>query len=217
MADVRRAIITALIKQEKDGYSNLVLNAAQERFNATQQERAFFTAVFYGTIERTVTIDYILQKFLTKPINKTDPEVRCIMRSALYQAKYMDSVPAFAAINEAVKLTRKMGKSSAAGMVNAVLRKAVDYKIENELFKSDIEKASVLYSVSKEVAQVFVKNYPDKYEEILEKSFDKTKLCLRVNTLLKSTQEILDYFTAKVIETVKGYVEHSLYVIIKAI
>ena len=50
--------------------------------------------------------------------------MRAVLRSGLAQAKYMQ-VPMSAAVNESVRLTQALGKSSAAGMVNAVLRKAV--------------------------------------------------------------------------------------------
>ncbi len=79
MANSRRAAVVALMKQENAGYSNLILKAEQQKFNGTPQERAFFTAIFYGTIERYFTINYILQKFLSKPISKLDAPVRCIV------------------------------------------------------------------------------------------------------------------------------------------
>ncbi|MEG1873337.1 MAG: transcription antitermination factor NusB, partial [Ruthenibacterium sp.] len=105
MENARRAAVTALMKQEKDGYANLVLNTALDGFTGAQRDRAFLAAVFYGTVERQITLDYVLQKFLAKPIAKLDAPVRAILRSALYQAQYLDSVPASAAINEAVTLT----------------------------------------------------------------------------------------------------------------
>ncbi len=212
MADVRRAVVSALIKQEKDGYSNLILKSALQNFSGTKEECAFFTAVFYGTIERCITIDYILQKFLTKPINKLDAQVRCIMRSALYQALYMQSVPTFAAINEAVTLTRKMGKSSAAGMVNAVLRKASAYQLSEEKFKNEAERVSVMYSVSLEIAQIFIDKLRDNYELILQKSFEKANICLRVNSLRTTIEDVEKFFAEINVDTKRGFVQNCLYV-----
>ena len=59
-----------------------------------------------------------------EPVTLDDAAVRAILRSGLYQARYLKSVPVRAAISESVTLTRQMGKSSAAGLVNAVLRRA---------------------------------------------------------------------------------------------
>ncbi len=216
MANVRRAVVTALMKQEKNGYSNLILKSALENFDGTKEERAFFTAVFYGTIERCFTIDHILQAFLQKPISKLDAQVRCILRSALYQAKYMQSVPNFAAINEAVTLTRKMGKSSAAGMVNAVLRKAVAYNIGADTFENEVQRVSVTYSVSPQIASVFLKELPDNYEQILLETFNANKMliCLRVNTLVTTIDEVERFFKQKNILTKRAnsFVQNCLYV-----
>ena len=129
MENPRRAAVAALIKQEQDGYANLVLRHALDGFTGTARDRAFLSAVFYGTVERMVTLDHILQKFLQKPLVKLDAAVRAILRSGLYQARYLKSVPVRAAISESVTLTRQMGKSSAAGLVNAVLRRAAAYDL----------------------------------------------------------------------------------------
>ena len=62
--------------------------------------------------------------FLQKPLSRLDAPVRAILRAGLYQAKYMQSVPVHAAVSESVALCRRMKKASAAGLVNAVLRRA---------------------------------------------------------------------------------------------
>lgn len=116
MADARRAAVAALMKQEQNGYSNLVLKSALAHFPGDAREKAFVSAVFYGVTERMLTIDYCLGLFLKKPLNKLDPAVRAILRAGLYQVRWMDSVPAHAAVSESVRLCRSMGKSSAAGL-----------------------------------------------------------------------------------------------------
>ena len=151
MENPRRAAVAALIKQEQDGYANLVLRHALDGFTGTARDRAFRIAVFYGTVERMVTLDHILQKFLQKPLVKLDAAVRAILRSGLYQARYLKSVPVHAAISESVTLTRQMGKSSAAGLVNAVLRRAAAYDLAAEHYSNETERLCVEYSVSLKV------------------------------------------------------------------
>ncbi len=212
MADARRAAVVAMIKQENAGYSNLILKSEQQKFSGTPLERAFFTAIFYGTIERYFTINYILQKFLSKHINKLDAPVRCILQTTLYQIKFMDKVPSFAAINEAVTLTKKMGKSSASGMVNAVLRKAASYDIENDTFENIVQEVSVKYSVSPQIAQLFINNYPQNYRQILQACFLPAKLCIRINTLSKHATNLLSTFESQGIKVSKGFDESCLYI-----
>jgi 16S rRNA (cytosine967-C5)-methyltransferase len=71
-----------------------------------------------------------------------------LLRSGLYQARYLKSVPVRAAISESVTLTRQMGKSSAAGLVNAVLRRAAAYDLTAEHYSNETERLCVEYSVS---------------------------------------------------------------------
>ena len=183
MENPRRAAVAALIKQEQDGYANLVLRHALDGFTGTARDRAFLSAVFYGTVERMVTLDHILQKFLQKPLVKLDAAVRAILRSGLYQARYLKSVPVRAAISESVTLTRQMGKSSAAGLVNAVLRRAAAYDLTAEHYSNETERLCVEYSVSPQIAGLLQTRCPDQCEDILKASFTPPPLCVRVNPL----------------------------------
>lgn len=212
MINPRRAVVTALMKQEKNGYANLILNAALENFEGTPRDKAFISAVFYGTVERMITLDFLLAQCLTKPLLKMDAEVRAILRSGLYQAKYMDGVPISAAINESVKLTRQMGKTSAAGMVNAVLRKASGIKLETVAFENEIKRLSVSYSVSEEIAALLLQKLPERCESFLACGFHQPQLCVRVNTECTDTEEIEAAFAKQNIATERGTVPGSLYV-----
>ena len=118
----RRLAVKALIHQEQAGYANLVLDAELKKCAPPLEGRdaAFAARIFYTTLERLPLLDYILNQFTKKPLAKLDAPVRAVLRAGLAQARYMN-VPLPAAVNESVKLTRALGKSSAAGMVNAVL------------------------------------------------------------------------------------------------
>ena len=69
-----------------------------------------------------IELDYILNQFSKVKVNKMKPVIRNILRSAVYQLKYMDSVPDSAVCNEAVKLAVKKGFGTLRGFVNGVLR-----------------------------------------------------------------------------------------------
>ena len=121
----RRLAVKALIHQEQAGYANLVLDAELKKCTPPLDSRdaAFAARIFYTTLERLPLLDYRINQFTKKPVAKLDAPVRAVLRAGLAQALYMN-VPLPAAVNESVKLTRALGKSSAAGMVNAVLRRA---------------------------------------------------------------------------------------------
>ena len=145
-ANPRAAAVAALVRQEQDGFSNLVLDAELRRQKLEGRDKAFAGAIFYTVLEHQGTLDFILEQFLPKGLARLDPQVREILRAALAQARYMQ-VPVSAAVNEAVKLTRAFKKSSASGLVNAVLRKVAQNKSNlPPLPEGNIARLSVAYS-----------------------------------------------------------------------
>ncbi len=188
MDRARYTAARALMRQEEGGYSNLVLDAALKKQDLTPQQAAFCSSLFYGTLERMLTLDARLAPFLKKPMDRLDPPVRAVLRSGLYQILYME-VPAPAAVNEAVKLVRHLGKTSAGGMVNAVLRRACQ-SAPQPAYEDEIQRLSVEYSVGRPIVELLHRAYPDRCEEILRASFAHPGLSLRVNTL-KTTPEAL--------------------------
>ena len=178
----RKLVVDGLLKVEKSGFSNLVLPSLISDSRLSSQDKAFISKLFYGTIERKITLNYILQSFISKPLKKLDKEVLAIMQSGLYQILYMNSVPSFAAINQAVSLCSSFKKTSAKGLVNAVLRKAADFDISGAKFKNETEKMSVLYSVSQEIVKIVMADYPDTYEDILKGMLFNPPVTININT-----------------------------------
>ena len=93
---------------EHGGYSHLVLRDVLAKYQyLDKKERAFITRVSEGTLEHMMELDYILDQFSKVKVKKMKPVIRNLLRSAVYQLKYMDSVPDAAVCNESVKLAVK--------------------------------------------------------------------------------------------------------------
>ena len=193
-ANPRAAAVAALIRQEQDGFSNLVLDAELKRQKLEGRDKAFASAIFYTVLEHRGTLDYILEQFLPKGLAKLDAPVREILRAALAQARYMQ-VPVSAAVNEAVKLTRTFKKSSASGLVNAVLRKACGYDLDAAVFTDEIQRLMVLGSAGRDVAEFLHKNYPDEALGILTHQADNGLTSLRANPIKASAAQLCALLT----------------------
>ena len=76
-----------------------------------------------GVLRWQRALDHRLTPFLTRPLARLDPEVRAVLRVGVFEVWQL-GVPAPVATDSMIRLTRRLGKSSAAGMVNAVLRRA---------------------------------------------------------------------------------------------
>ncbi len=112
---------------EKDELSHHALNAALsecDRMEAplSEQERAFATRLFHGTLERQITIDWVIERQAKRAITKIKPKIRNLLRLSVYQLLYMQKIPGAAACNEAVELAKKHKLNGLAGFVNGVLR-----------------------------------------------------------------------------------------------
>ncbi len=173
----RHAAVSALCAVDAGGYSNLVLKKLPAALSA--RDTAFCTVIVYGTLSRRRTLDYILDGCLKKPIGKLDAEVRAILRSGLYQALWLDSVPAAAAVDESVALAREFRKSSAAGLVNAVLRRAV----QTDLNALENQPDGVRWSLSDSLAALVRRQYGARADEIFRAWSVPARQYLRVNTL----------------------------------
>lgn len=89
---------------------------------ADERDRALLLELVAGTLRMRAAIDFQLSSRVSRPLAKLDESVRIVLRMSGFQLLYLSRIPASAVINDAVELTRRAGKSSAAGLVNAVLR-----------------------------------------------------------------------------------------------
>ena len=89
----------------------------------SEADRSLAMELVLGTLRRRVELDTWIERLSGKPLSYFDPEVVTILRLGVYQIRLLDRVPKRAAVNEAVEMTKAVRKSSAAGLVNAVLRK----------------------------------------------------------------------------------------------
>ena len=191
MADARKTAVNALMRVNCGAaYSNIVLNEALAKSGLAGADRALASALFYGVLDRKITLDYIISQFVKTPVKKIAPFTVNTLRTAAYQIYYMDKIPDSAAVNEAVKLIKGSKESGNAGFVNAVLRNILRNRVEMPC-GSDIMSLSVKYSCPAAIVGSFVKDYgTDTAKQLLIASLDTPPLTVRVNTLRISAEEL---------------------------
>ena len=89
------------------------------------RERALVTELTTGTLRWLAALDHIIASVSSRPLAQLDVEVLHVLRLGAYQLVRLDRIPASAAVDQAVTLVRQIGKASARGFVNAVLRQIV--------------------------------------------------------------------------------------------
>src|SRR5699024_10359344 len=119
---LRNMIVDGLLRIEKDkSFSHILVDHEIKANNLSEKDAALFTEIVYGTIQRQITIDYYIEKFM-KRNKKLDPFIKVLLRMSFYQMIYLDKVPDHAIINEAVEIAKKRRSKGTASFVNAVLR-----------------------------------------------------------------------------------------------
>lgn len=194
--NIRELILDILMEVTRgEAYSHLVIRSVLEKYQYLEKkDRAFLTRVSEGTIEHMIELDYIIDQFSKVKTRKMKPVIRNIMRMSVYQLKYMDSVPASAACNEAVKLAKKRGFGSLSGFVNGVLRNIsrnlseVTYPDEK---KEPVKALSIRYSAPEWLVEQWRDAYGiERTKEILDAFLQEAPVTIRTN-LSKTTPEAL--------------------------
>ena len=141
---------------EKDAYSNLVIKKADKIAAAAGKKIDFARAMLYGTLTYTFTIDFLIRHLTKEDVEVMDPVAKTAIRMAVWQIQFGNNIPAYAAVDASVEITKKY-HGKAAGYVNAVLRKFADSpeaKRYIEQFKPGIRVA-----LKPEIYGIFKKDY----------------------------------------------------------
>ncbi len=208
----RSIILDILIEiNEKDQYTHIVLKNALTKYQyLPHADRAFISRVVLGTVERLITLDYIIDSFSKLKTAKMKPVIRNILRMSVYQLVYMEGTEDFAACNEAVKLACGRGYASLKGFVNGVLRNIgrnkADIAFPDE--KTNRYKyLSVTYSTPEWLIKQWSKQYPyDTVKQMLMAQYVSRPLTIRCNVNKITPQELQMQLTAQGIKA-----EHSSY------
>ena len=189
MFNPREAALNSLVKWEVNGaYSNIELNTAISRANAQQIDISLYTLLFLGVIEKKLLLDSIIKKYSKVKLEELDTEVKNILRLGIYQLIFTDKIPEYSAVDESVNLAPKKAK----GYVNAILRSFIRDGKAYDLPKDKFERISLEYSIPMELIEVFKDSYGERItEEICTLPPQKSPLCLRVNTLRTSQDELI--------------------------
>lgn len=197
--NAREAAFLSLQKYENSGvYSNIELSYAIERNRLESAEKALYTALFYGVIERKLTLDYYIDSLSER--DDIDANVRVILRIGLYQLIYLSKIPESAAVNESVKLAERFyARKNSGAFINAVLRGFLRRK---EIPLPDAKKEparhlSVAYSVPEWICRLWLDSYgKTETRRILDTVNTHPPMTLTVNTLKNTREELLSLLAA---------------------
>lgn len=193
MSPARAAAWRALLRMRRaPGHMELSVAAFPELDGLDDRDRALANELVIGTVKRRGSLDAILGRFTKAPLKTAHPDVREALRLAAFQLLYLDRVPAYAAVDDAVAMATA-ASPRAAGFVNAVLRKvaAEGRQALAALGEGDKDAAwAVRHSAPRWLVGLLRREFGDESARaVLDAANEPAERCLRVNTLKTTVDE----------------------------
>jgi len=197
----RDAALDVLTRVEEDqSYSNLLLNQTLQKYALDRADAGLATELVYGTIGRKNTIDFFLERFVSKGLAKLEPWVRCLLRLSFYQLHYLDRIPDHAVVSEAVNMAKRRGHQGISGMVNGVLRAVLRSKEELTLPAAlgDVKRIALTHSHPEWLVRRWIRQLgPELTEQICAANNEPPQVSIRANVRRRTRQQLLDQLLAE--------------------
>ncbi|QQE80738.1 16S rRNA (cytosine(967)-C(5))-methyltransferase RsmB [Alicyclobacillus sp. SO9] len=182
----------------KDAYVNLALQQALRTSALDERDKALCSEIVYGTVKRQRTLDVLIGQVCNRAVTDLEASVLTILRMSVYQLAFLDKVPVYAVLNEAVELA-KQEQRRAAGFVNGVLRSYVRDKrswrerVDTAAIRDEATRIGVELSYPTWLVKRLFAAYGKKRAlSILQHSNQKSHLSVRVNTRVTTVEKVLD-------------------------
>jgi len=143
-----------------DGYADIVLDSFLKNAPALdQRDKSLASNLVYGVLRRQNFLDAHIVQASARPLRKIKPRLLSVLRLGAYQLFFLDRIPARAAVNETVNLSKYAGFSHAAGFVNAVMRKLSSEDWRLELPEDRAARLSLLFGCPVNIVKSWIEEY----------------------------------------------------------
>lgn len=191
MQTPRMVALRLCCKIEKEGaYSNLALQDYLRRQPMADADKHLLVRLVYGVVQQRLRLDYLIAGISKTKPTRMEPEILNILRMAVYQAEFMDRIPDYALVNESVMLTKEIGMGKYSGFVNGVLRTFLRERTSIVYPKAALHYLSTYYSYPQWLVKLIRDKYKEQTEEILKRGNEAPPVCIRVNRLKHTCEEV---------------------------
>jgi len=177
-----------------DAYLEKMLDLEIKNGELKSNDKALLYEIVHGVIRHLGRIDWVLTGFYKGQFSKCIPNVKNSMRVSLYQILFLDKVPDYAAVNEAVEFVKKLQGEKSANVTNAVLRNIIRNKDGIRYPKREedlVGYLSAYHSHPNWLVKRWIARYGEKFtEDLLIANNQKPSTTIRVNTLVSNSHEL---------------------------
>jgi 16S rRNA (cytosine967-C5)-methyltransferase len=181
---------------EQDAWADRALRAAAHRRGLDTRDRALAQRLAYGTIQRRGTLDHLIGTLAERPAEQLDAPLLAALRLGLYELLFAAGTPDHAAVDQAVELAKGAGdgRGRGAGLVNAVLRRAVREGADllAELSDETPAGAAVALSHPRWLAEMWWDELgPEQARELMAADNEPAETALRANELRSDPESMV--------------------------
>lgn len=197
---VRQLAAEILTKVDtRKAYADILLDSAINSNLLDERDRALLTQIVYGTLRWRGNLDARLDLHLQRALADTDALIRNLLRLSLYQLFFLDKVPDYAAVNDAVEVAKNLKNGKAAGFVNGVLRNVLRQK-NGEVWVGPRKDAGAALAAAYSHPQWLVDKWLDYFGNdeaiaLMRACNEQAPLVIRVNNTRCSRDDLLRMFT----------------------
>ncbi len=193
LSHARYEALHVLVRVEQQGaFADIALEHALDKARLDPRDMGLCTEIVYGTLRWRRYLDWRLVAHLDRPLAKLDPWVRALLRLSAYQLLFLDRVPHWAAVDEAVSLARlKARKPGPAEFVNAVLRALTRAPTPPPSPADPVQALAIRFAYPDWIAARWIDRYGlAEAEALMSAMNERPPVSIRANTL-RTSRELL--------------------------
>ena len=169
-----------------DSGSNLA-DAEAENKQPDARDRAFARHLAYGVLRWLTALEWLAGQLLRKPLRRKDRDVQRLILIGIYQL-WKDDAAAHAAIHEGAESARKLGKSWAVSVINAVLRR---FQREQADWITRLDKKDERFAHPAWLLQALKVDWPQDWRQIADANNLPAPLWLRLNRQVETADTLV--------------------------
>src|SRR5699024_10551618 len=191
---LRKTALELLTRIEKENsFSHLLISETIDKSELNIQDENLLVEIVYGTIERKLTLNYYLSPFINQN-KKMDAWILTLLQMSVYQMEFLNKVPDYAIINEAVEIANHKGHRGTGALVNGILRSLQRKGVPNlDSITDKVKRLSIETSHPEWLVKLWISDYGfETAKNICESNLTRKPMTIRAQILKNDRKDLLN-------------------------
>lgn len=191
---LRKTALELLTRIEKENsFSHLLISETIDKSELNIQDENLLVEIVYGTIERKLTLNYYLSPFINQN-KKMDAWILTLLQMSVYQMEFLNKVPDYAIINEAVEIAKHKGHRGTGALVNGILRSLQRKGVPNlDSIIDKVKRLSIETSHPEWLVKLWISDYGfETAKNICESNLTRKPMTIRAQILKNDRKDLLN-------------------------